>query len=376
MEKKCTALQFSLIFLLTVSSVSVYVMPLCFTRELGGAGILVPVIGILLIGIFMYFFRALAVNSEKIYAVLNRRAKPVIKIGEALLILWLMFTVIIKARLFYERISSTSFSFLPKSLCIGALLVLAAFTVSCGFKTFSRLAQSLFIVFVILIVTIILISLKSIEFDNFNFIFNGSLNSILKAFVFLLEPLAYISFFLVMFKETDVKGLNKKFLLIIFGSAAVMIVITALCIGVFGSDFCLKLAYPFFSILKNTTISGSIEHFESVLISLWMIVDFVFITMLVFCIHRMSADLFGFEKHKLPYRVTPCVIAAVIFVLSLFPFASRFKLDSINQSIIPIVNVIAGVALPFIISVAVFFIYGRKKKDLSESKGKKQQESI
>ncbi len=372
MEKKCTALQFSLIFLLTVSSVSVYVMPSCFTEELGGAGILIPIVGILFSGIFMYFFRALAVNSEKIYVVLNRRAKPVIKIGEVVLILWLMFIVSIKTRLFYERISSTSFSFLPKSLCIGALLVLAAFTVSCGFKTFARLAQSLFIVFVILIVTIILISLNSIEFDNFDFIFNGSLHTISKAFVFLLEPFAYISFFLVMFKETDVKGMNKKFLLIAFGSSAVMILVSALCIGIFGSDFSLKLAYPFFSILKNTTISGSIEHFESVLISLWIIVDFVFITMLIFCIHRMVTDLLGFKRNKLPYRITPLLVATVIFVFSLFPFVSRFKLDSINRSILPFVNVIAGVVLPFILSIAAFFIYGGKKRNLIQSEKNKQ----
>jgi len=121
--------------------------------------------------------------------------------------------------------------------------------------------------------------------------------------------------------------------------------VTAACIGVFGAGLTAKLRYPFFMLVRDISVLGSLERAEPVVIALWVFSDFVALSVLL----RIAAEnlrcSLGLSK---PRRILPlCAAAAAAVGFCVARDTAAFALFS--DAVIPLANAAMVFAVPAVV---------------------------
>lgn len=72
--------------------------------------------------------------------------------------------------------------------------------------------------------------------------------------------------------------------LILFSCAAALLCLTA--VGVFGAALTTRLSYPFFTMVRDLSLSGRAQRFEAAVVALWIFADYVMCSLLLRCSHE------------------------------------------------------------------------------------------
>ena len=116
-------------------------------------------------------------------------------------------------------------------------------------------------------------------------------------------------------------------------------------IGTLGHMTARRMPLPFFSATKMIVFAESLDRLESILLSIWVVSDFIIITSFAFMIMNSMKDIFKISADK--YLSFPVVLAG--YFGSLFFTGSRFELEVFSEKIGLLVNIILGFAVPFIV---------------------------
>jgi hypothetical protein len=109
------------------------------------------------------------------------------------------------------------------------------------------------------------------------------------------------------------------------------------------------MAMPFFSATKLINVMQSFDKLEAVLLSVWVVSDFIIITMFVFFITHILQKLFNTAESK--HLATPVVFFG--YIGGIFLAASRFELETYSNSNLTLtMNITTGFVLP-ILALAV-----------------------
>ena len=139
--------------------------------------------------------------------------------------------------------------------------------------------------------------------------------------------------------------------------AALLVIIGAMtvcCIGMFGPELTAKLTFPFFMLVRDVTVLGSLERIEPVVIALWVFSDFILISLLLTVAGCNLRACFGCaagggsRKPKLfaggRWLTLLCIIAAAAVGLTVAPDLQSFELFS--ETLVPLINALFVFALP------------------------------
>ena len=125
----------------------------------------------------------------------------------------------------------------------------------------------------------------------------------------------------------------------------------ACCIGLFGAELTAKLSYPFFMLVRDVTVLGSLERVEPVVIALWVFSDFIFISLLLFIAGKNLRECFGCSAQSGGAVLANgrwfcllCAAAAAATGLLIGQDAQSFALYS--ETVVPLVNAVMVFALP------------------------------
>ena len=139
--------------------------------------------------------------------------------------------------------------------------------------------------------------------------------------------------------------------------AALLLIIAAMTvssIGMFGPELTAKLTYPFFMLVRDVSILGSLERAEPVVIALWVFSDFILVSILLQIAGKNLRECFGCAETGTPphfsdfsrgrWMLLLCVVLIAAAGLLAAPDVQTFELFS--ETIIPLGNALFVFVLP------------------------------
>ena len=349
-SKKMTVLQFSFIYILSVASISTFYSPYYLTEYVGSAGWIVPLIMVVPSLLFFFMYESMFKNdvgmsySDKLCLAYGRGLGTALS---AVYALWILALCVIKLSVFVNRIVSNAFYYLPFTFCVGAMLVAVLVCLWGGADVLGRTAQIFFIVFGGLVAVIIILAVQHINLINLTPVTVYDVPSGLEASIFPLSTLSYLTYFAFFADRVRGMGSFRRYGVFAALSGCVFpLLIFVLNVGSFSSDVVRKLVFPFFSLLKNASQFGSIQHFEAVIISAWVITDFVLISSLLMSVQSIVRQSFRIREKS--EKLTSAVLVSVVFAGCVFIGRGQFDLERVNAEVVTGVNAVLGVGAPIV----------------------------
>lgn len=134
-----------------------------------------------------------------------------------------------------------------------------------------------------------------------------------------------------------------KWVAYVIGFTFLMLVTT---IGVLGPELAASQQYPFFIMISNLNILNLLERIEPVIIMLWVLSDFVFISLLLMSSAEAFKNAVNAKNRKIPVISAAAIMLAVGFLVS----PDAFKFTGISDKVVPMINLAFSlVALPLML---------------------------
>ena len=130
-----------------------------------------------------------------------------------------------------------------------------------------------------------------------------------------------------------------------------VILLLVTTVGILGPELCLRHQFPFFIMIKNLTFFNVIERIEPVVVMIWLLTDYVCITMQLISAGEALRNVF--EIGKRAHYIFPISFAmlAVSFVIA----KDAFRFMRVSNVVIPIINLcIVFILLPLFLVLSVF----------------------
>ena len=354
--------------------------------SIGFIGILSPVIRLLpsqavkLSGSFAWLSVILSILSVSLlYLILHRFMKNAntnqgfsemiiralgLKVGNIVLFifaLWLIFYTAFSLRGAADRYVVSIYEHSSKNTFIIIMLFLA-FISTLG--KFSSLGRSAEVFFPLLFATLLIILIFGFSDVDFNMLPPPTIKDAPKIFSALplcstvLSTSFYSGFLLGKIKDS--RKIGKTFFSWLIITVIFISTICAVTVGSFGPQLTATLSYPFFILVRNISIFGFIERLEAFIMGLWVISDYMFISLLFRIILSILSCVFTpiHDKTQISFNIQceKCwliwVFTPLILLISIVLPNNSFIISDISRNIVPFINLI----LLFLVLPAVTFI--------------------
>ena len=146
--------------------------------------------------------------------------------------------------------------------------------------------------------------------------------------------------------------------------ALICLLLCAFCaviIGCYGARLTSRTLHPFFSMIRDVTLTKTVERIEALVTTLWVLSDFVIFTLLLCTASHIFRLIFGFRPEKGDVRaldmsngraVIP-LCAALSGTAALLMPANEYVMRRISQLIVPCaILTILFVILPLLLLIA------------------------
>jgi spore germination protein (amino acid permease) len=274
----------------------------------------------------------------------------------SLYLIWMMVLLGLYVRYFAERFLTSLIPNTPMAFFTITILAVVFYAVRGGIVQLTRTFEFLFLVFSAGFVILFLLTIPNIEVLNLFPVTYYDVLPLAKSTYAILGIWGYFTFIFFFGDKISDKEHIKRFGL----QGAVYLVITALMlliqtIGVYGYTIIERVSMPYFLVAKCISVLKTLERIESVALALWIIVDFVIISVLMYIIISIIKSLFSLSGTK--SFVSPITIFAFIF--SNYIAKSRFGLENFSNYYALLIDIIFGFIFPF-----VLFVVGKIRKKI------------
>lgn len=146
--------------------------------------------------------------------------------------------------------------------------------------------------------------------------------------------------------------------------ALICLLLCAFCafiIGCYGAHLTSRMLHPFFSMIRDVTLTKTVERIEALVTTLWVLSDFVIFTLLLCTASHIFRLIFGFRPEKGDVRALDMSNGRIIIPLcaalsgtaALLMPANEYVMRCISQLIVPCaILTILFVILPLLLLIA------------------------
>ena len=333
--------QIAFIYLIGVSCFAAFLLPDAVSIYAGKASVWVPLLSLAISLLFAYILYRNIRQFGSLSAMIRAKfGEKGVKVSAFILLLWLGFIASFYICAFYYRLASTAFGYVPRLVCIASVVLCAALFAFSGSKTVARSGSIVFIMMVLSFVSIILLSASEVDVTAMLPVKVESFTLFFRAFLF---PLGNAGLFclLLFFYEGEtprLSALNITFL----GAAGILSLVLFLIHGVFGVAFAHHLSFPFFALIKSTDSLIKLEHLESLMSGVWIVMSLCFLLALF----RMMVTAWGkvvrFRQPELSLllRLVPY---GVVFIVAVLLPNNRFLCEAVLGTVVPLGNILLGI---------------------------------
>lgn len=138
---------------------------------------------------------------------------------------------------------------------------------------------------------------------------------------------------------------------------AVIALMTVCCLGLFGAALTANMSFPFFMLARDVTVLGAIERIEPLVIAMWVLSDFVMISLLLRAAGEALRRTFGLVSREealadvpalcmrrgrwlLPLGLAAAVAAALVMA------RSKAAFDVLSETLVPLLNAVFAFGIP------------------------------
>lgn len=356
---KISTRQAMIIFILASISPIIRILP-TFCANIGKqASYFAPIITIIPFMLLIFVLYELFKNSkesslESVFT--NIVGKPITKIIMIFYMLWIFSLLGFYTRMFGERFVSSVSVDSPIEFFLISILALVFIVTRGELEHFARWTEVFILVLLLGILASFIFVLPEVEICNLYPVNTNDIIPLIGAVYPIISIWSYVTFmFFLGDKISDKKNIKKYGLQTAILLAIVNVIVIIMTIGVFGYELTKTFSLPFFSALKDIQLFGKIDGLESIFISLWIIADFVMISMLVYVLNKLIKEIFCIKSTKA--TITPIIF--LTYLLSLKIAGSRFELDEFSNRIGFHLNIIFGFVIP-----CVMFVIGKIRKKI------------
>ena len=330
-------------YILASGCLSVFLLPGVVSSFSGTFSVLVPLISAFFSLGFAFVLFKYAEEYGSLSSFLKHRFnEKAERTARAVLSVWLLFIAEIYTLAFSQRLTSTSFGYIPQKLVVFILILSASLFVFSSFKAVFRSVEIVFIVMCLVFACVFVLSLGSAEIKEILPVKYNSFTALIRSFLF---PLGLNGFLVLLFFDAEIKkGDKKSIFAAVISSNALMTLVSAFILCVFGPGLSRKLSFPFFALIGSSDSNMNTEHFESLFSGIWIIISLSFLTVIL----KLATENFSLSFSRKRVGKEALVIASLLFVLlfsELLPDSkelSRFILGTL----MPLGNLIITV-IPF-----------------------------
>lgn len=355
---KISTRQAVILFFMMTLSPAIRLFPGLAAREAGKAGWLAPVAAvipmILLILLVHSFFKE---NKEASLSDIYNKVigKVAGKILCFLYLIWVLILLALYVRYYAERLLSSIMPHTSISFFIISMLILVFFAVRSGLIPLARVNEVFFGIFLIMMLITFVLASPGIKYRNFMNVSYLDTLPVIKASHTITAIWGYFLFIFFFGDKINDKENIKRFgfqgVLAAFVVATLILITT---IGTIGPNLMPRISLPFFMVVKNISIFETLERLESIIISLWVISDFVTISVFTYISISLIKSIFNLSETKT--LVGPVTLFA--YIGSLYFFKDIFQLEAFSSNIALPVNT----TLTFIIQIIIFAVGKLRKK--------------
>lgn len=358
-NSKITSRQLVIMFLMSTLSAAIRVLPTECSRHGGRAAWLAPLIGMVPMLILFSMLTSMF-KKENVTNLGDVIELSVGKIaGKILLVIYLCWCIILYLlyiRYYAERLLSTIFPSTDIRFFLLVMMLLVFIATRGKFEVMARFAELSFLIFTVVVIVFFIMLFPSVKIENLYPVTYYDLFPAAKAAYPALGIWGYITL-LLFFGErvTDKNQLIKhgRKTSLFLGVMSMLIIISVA--GTLGYKVVQNMPIPFFNAVKAISIMEALNRVESILLSMWVVSDFIVISVFALINMQILKQLFALPDVK--YLSSP--IALLGYSGGQFFTESRAELTAFSSHIGFTGNLIFCFIIPFII-----FVIGKLRRKI------------
>lgn len=292
------------------------------------------------------------------------------KIVLAIYALWFLLYAAFLLRSGAERFVTTVYPFSSTWPFVGTLLVLSLVAALGGAKALFRAAEIFLPLLTLVLVFVLIFALPELNPKGMLAVSTANIGSVLLGTFPILNIGAGLLLYPTFFEGLVpiAPGRGKAAAKWLARVCLLAVLLSAFTLGMLGTELTANLSYPFFTLLRNVSIFHAVERFEALVIGLWVLPDFILITLMLMLASGGLRTVFGCppkgdDSGKLlrlengRILIWLCALAALVGGLLLAPDA--FDLEFYSLRLIP------GVTLGLTVGgISAIFVVGKLRKKL------------
>ena len=342
---KISIRQVCVMFILVTLSPAIRLFPLISSRYGGGAGWIAPIIGsfglIAVIAVLHAIFKGGRVSdlADAFDKSLGRKTGKVLL---TIYLLWTLLLFLLYVRYYAERLASSLFTSVNLDFFIIAMMIVVFFAARLRLTALARFSEISVLVFAAIFAVFFVLLIPTFRVENVLPVTHYDAVPILRSSYPIVSVWGFITllFFLNVENVRDMKKHARNTVLILVPATVLMLF---LVIGSLGADVAMRMSLPFFRVSRLIDVMQPFDRFEAILSSVWVIADFILITVFAFVIMGISKKLFSLSEPR--FLAGP--IALFGYAGSMVLAANVFELEQFSNSPVPhAVNIALCIVIP------------------------------
>ncbi|MEG0370977.1 MAG: endospore germination permease [Clostridium sp.] len=352
-NSKFNGYQLVIFMIYSILGVGLLHLPSALTDKVGNEAYLVIIVEciIALVVLFLICLAGSVYNNDGLVGTSKRIYGKTIGILLVLpLLIYLFIVNIIEIRIFSITIKMFLLEKTPENAIIIPIFLLIMLLIRGEFRHISRFGEFVIPFLLILVVVISMLTIPGADFSELLPVFQREPGEYLKAIqtgIFTIMGTVNLLVAIPYFKNTSTKKAFKTAAMGIIITISLYMLITILCIAKLGTSETKWLIYPTISLIKSAYIPGGfIERLEGLLMSSWVVVVFITISISIYIMAILVSDIFKFKHTKLVVTIIIPIIYASYKVLgSIVEATNLAKITDIT------IGIYSMVVLPILIYV-------------------------
>ena len=271
--------------------------------------------------------------------------------GKTLLVLYLLWTILLYflyVRYYAERLLSSIFPNTNIRFFIIVMLIMIFISARGKIETFARFSEYSFILFTIIFIAFFVLLMPTMKLSNLLPITYYDAWPALKSSYPVIGIWGYVTFLFFLGdnikNKNEIKKYSKKAIWYLAIMTTLMMITVVGSLGYLNAE---RMPLPFFNVTKLISFMESFDRFEAVLLSAWVISDFIVITVFAKVIANIGKKLFNVSEIK--YFASPIILLG--YAGSLFLATNRYELETFSERVALITNTTMCYIIPIIILI-------------------------
>jgi spore germination protein (amino acid permease) len=343
--------QLMILFIVSTFSPSIRLFP-AYGSKLGErAGWLAPIISsvamfIIFAVLYSFFKNNNIANLSDIFDLSLGKAA-----GKALLVFYLVFILLLYflyIRYYADRLLGTIFPNADIRAFVIPMLLLVYMSARGKLETLARFSEFSILIFIFIFLLFFILLIPTFKISNVIPITQYDILPAAKATYPILGIWGYVTlmFFLGddVFNKNELKKYSKQ---VIYFLVILITLMMLFLVGTLGYETIMRMPIPFFNVTKVISAMETFDRLEAILLSVWLISDFVIISIFAIIIKNIGKKLFAASETK--YSAAPVVLLG--YVGCMFITTNRNEIYKLSNYILLASNIILCFVIPIIVLV-------------------------